>query len=399
MGELEEFSESLIAQLEIELNEEKTIKDLTEKIKEDPSFSIKFDSLEEISENIFSGMKEKINDFTGISVSPQTRINYPDLDDLKKLKGRKVFAASNAGKFVEELFEAVSKKDTRKISSLIEQDTAKYFVYSTYAIQYLSKISTTYGDYLDDVIYLNKFVLSSYPQIILYRQGKPYEPKFESIKSGYVGALKMTILEEMIHSIQENLQDMNKHAAMNVNALNEELAKIILGLDDKTVANLSEYLQLQPVPDDFPIAKKANLFFMLNPDNFIVNVLGPDVMTFTRVEIDPKISETVPQLLDIYQRWLKPIQAHHAAFTTMEGMAEFIVQNMLKDDADFLHYLTSFVGTDISSYQVRKSLGKDFTKIVFEKFGKKTFKILIDDPPSTKELKEPTLYLKRKSSI
>ena len=49
MGELEEFSESLIAQLEIELNEEKTIKDLTEKIKEDPSFSIKFDSLEEIS--------------------------------------------------------------------------------------------------------------------------------------------------------------------------------------------------------------------------------------------------------------------------------------------------------------------------------------------------------------
>src|SRR3989338_3944811 len=119
----------------------------------------------------------------------------------------------NAGKIVEELFEAVSKKDTRKISSLIEQDAAKYFVYSTYAIQYLSKISTTYGDYLDDVIYLNKFVLSSYPQIILYRQGKPYEPKFESIKSGYVGALKMTILEEMIHSIQENLQEMNKNAA------------------------------------------------------------------------------------------------------------------------------------------------------------------------------------------
>ncbi|MDP2667434.1 MAG: hypothetical protein Q8O65_01810, partial [Nitrosopumilaceae archaeon] len=125
MGELEEFSESLIAQLEIELNEEKVIKDLTEKIKEDPSFSIKFDSLEEISENIFSGMKEKINDFTGISVSPQTSIRYPDLDDLKRLKGRKVFAASNAGKFVEELFEAVSKKDTKKISSLIEQDAAK----------------------------------------------------------------------------------------------------------------------------------------------------------------------------------------------------------------------------------------------------------------------------------
>jgi len=399
MGELEEFSESLLAQLEVELDEEKVIKDLTEKIKENASFTIKFDSLEQISEKIFSDMKEKISDFTGIAVLPQTSIAYPDLDGFKKLKGKKVFAASNAAKFVEELFDAVSKKDTKKISSLIQQDAAKYFVYSTYAIQYLSKISTTYGDYLDGMIYLNKFILSSYPQIILYRQGKLYEPKFESIKSGYVGALKMTILEEMIHSIQEKLQQMNNNAAMSVNALNEELAKIILSLDDKTVASLSEYLQIQPVPDDFPIAKRANLFFMLNPDNFIVNVLGPDVMTFTRVEIDPKISEMIPQLLDIYQRWLKPIQAHHAAFTTMEGMAEFIVQNMLKDDADFLHYLTSFAGTDISSYQVRKSLGKDFTKMVFEKFGKKTFEMLISDPPSTKELKEPTLYLKRKSSM
>jgi hypothetical protein len=399
MGELEEFSESLLAQLEVELDEEKVIKDLTKKIKEDANFTIKFDSLEQISEKIFSDMKEKISDFTGIAVLPQTSIAYPDLDGFKKLKGKKVFAASNAGKFVEELFDAVSKKDTGKISSLIQQDAAKYFVYSTYTIQYLSKISTTYGDYLDGVIYLNKFILSSYPQIILYIQGKPYEPKFESIKSGYVGALKMTILEEMIHSIQEKLQQMNKNAAMSVNALNEELAKIILSLDDKTVASLSEYLQIQPVPDDFPVAKRANLFFMLNPDNFIVNVLGPDVMTFTHVEIDPKISEMVPQLLDIYKRWLKPIQAHHAAFTTMEGMAEFIVQNMLKDDADFLHYLTSFAGTDISSYQVRKSLGKDFTKMVFEKFGRKTFEMLIFDPPSTKELKEPTLYLKRKSSI
>ena len=399
MGELEEFSESLIAQLEIELNEEKEIKEITEKIKEDSSFSVNFESLEEISEKIFSQMKEKINNFVGVSVSPQTSMNYPDLDDFKKLKGKKVFAASNARKFVDDLFDAVAKKDTKKISSLIEQDTAKYFVYSTYAIQYISKISTTYGDYLDNVIYLNRFILSSYPQIILYRQGKPYEPKLESIKSGYVGALKMTILEEMIHSIQKNLQEINKNAAMSVNALNEELAKIILGLDDKTVANLSEYLQLQPVPDDFPIAKRANLFFMLNPDNFIVNVLGPDVMTFTRVEIDPKISQTVPQLLDVYQRWLKPIQAHHAAFTTMEGMAEFIVQNMLKDDVDFLHYLASFVGTDMSSYQIRKSLGKDFTSMVFDKFGKKTFEILINDPPTTKELKEPKLYLKRKSPI
>ena len=75
----------------------------------------------------------------------------------------------------------------------------------------------------------------------------------------------------------------------------------------------------------------------------------------------------IPQLLDIYQRWLKPIQTHHAAFTTMEGMAEFAVQSILKDDSDFQNYLSTFMGTDFSSYQVRKSLGKDFTKEIFEK--------------------------------
>ncbi len=134
---------------------------------------------------------------------------------------------------------------------------------------------------------------------------------------------------------------------------------------------------------------------MLNPDNFIVNVLGPDVMTFTKVEIDPKISELIPQLLEIYQKWLKPIQTHHAAFTTMEGMAEFAVQNILKDDQDFQNYLTTFIGTDFSSYQVRKSMGKDFIQKVYAQHDRATFKMLIENPPSTKELKDPQLYLKR----
>jgi len=179
------------------------------------------------------------------------------------------------------------------------------------------------------------------------------------------------------------------------NAINEELARIILDLDDSVANKLSEYLKLQSVPDDLPTAKRANLFFMLNPDNFIVSVLGPDVMTFTKVEVDPKISEMIPQLLDIYQRWLKPIQTHHAAFTTMEGMAEFAVQNILKDDKDFQNYLTTYMGTDFSSYQVRKSMGKDFTEVVFDKHGKKSFQMLIENPPSTLELKEPQRYLKR----
>jgi len=79
----------------------------------------------------------------------------------------------------------------------------------------------------------------------------------------------------------------------------------------------------------------------------------------------------------------------------MEGMAEFAIQNILKDDTDFQNYLTTFMGTDFSSYQVRKSMGKDFTQYVYVKLGKNTFKTLIENPPSTQELKNPQLYLKR----
>ena len=395
MPELEEFAEALLDQLSVEINEEKEIASLSERIQEDKSFDVKFDTLEQISESVFPTMKNKLEEFSGFNVSDDIRLEFAGLEDFKKLKGKKVFAAENARGFVDDLFLAVSNEDNEKIVDIIKQDTAKYFVYSTYAIQYISKISTTYGDYLDGKIFLNKFILASYPQIILYKQGPPYTTRFDSVNSGYKGALKMTILEELIHSQQEKLHSMNKDAAMQVNTINEELAKIILKLDDSTASSLYDYMQLQTVPDDFPIAKRANLFFMLNPDNFIVNVLGPDVMTYTKIEIDPKISEMIPELLDIYQRWLKPIQAHHAAFTTMEGMAEFMVENILSDDENFQNYLTTFMGTDMSSYRVRKSMGKDFTKAVYEKYSTDTFQMLIDNPPTTKELKEPEQFLSR----
>ncbi|MGI0088833.1 MAG: hypothetical protein ACREAF_00620, partial [Nitrosopumilaceae archaeon] len=295
----------------------------------------------------------------------------------------------------DELFSAIAHEQIDKIAALMKKDTIKYLAYSTYAKSYISKISTTYGDYLDSTIFVNKFVLSSYPQIILHKDGPPYESKFEYVNSGYIGALKMTILEEQIHSIQTNLREVNKKAVVEVNTINEELAKIILEIDDNTITKLSEYLQLQPVPEEFPIARRASLFFMLNPDNFIVRVLGPDVMTFTKVEVDPKISEMLPQLLNIYQRWLKPIQIHHAAFTAMEGMAEFAVQNILANDSDFQNYLINFADTDISTYQIRKSMGKDFTETVFAKLGKNTYHTLIENPPTTRELKNPEMYLKR----
>jgi len=394
LPELDEFAEALIGQLAVELNEEKEIAELAEKIAEDNNFTLKFDQIEQISEKILPELKQKAADFLGVSLPNNIKIEYPELKDLKKLKGRKVFTET-ARNYVDELFNAVANKDLKKIAELIKQDIAKFLVFSTYAKMYISKISTTYGDYLDNTVYLNKFILSRYPQIILYKQGVPYEPNYESVKAGYLGALKMTILEELIHSAQGSLQKINKEAVIQVNAINEELAKIILNLDDKNATELSEYLKLQPVPDDFPLAKRANLFFMLNPDHFIIEQLGPDVMTYTHVDIDPKIAEFVPKLLDTYKKWLKPIQIHHSVFTTMEGMAEFAIQNILKDDTDFQNYLTTFMGTDFSSYQVRKSMGKDFTQYVYVKLGKNTFKTLIENPPSTQELKNPQIYLKR----
>jgi len=395
MTEFEEFAYALLDQLSVELNEEKEI--TGSKTKADQAFvsKIKFEDIESICNRLFSDMAKKITELTGIPVS-QTRVEFPELVEFKRLKGRKVYPTKESAEFVDELFTAIAHEDVQKISDLAEKQTFRYLVYSTYAKGYISQISTTYGDFYESAIYLNKFILSSYPQIILYKQGEPYESRFDQVNSGYIGALKMTILEEQIHSIQNNLYNINKSAVSEVNAINEELAKIILGLDDTATKNLYSYLQLPEVPDEYPIAKRANLFFILNPDNFIVQVLGPDVMTFTKVTVDPKILEMIPQLLDIYQRWLKPIQAHHAAFTTMEGMAEFAVKNILREDQDLKNYLITFANSDISSYQVRKSMGTDFTEHIFAKLGQDTYKTLIANPPTTRELKNPESYLNRK---
>ena len=397
MGEFQEFADALFGQLSVEINEEKEIVELATRARDDIANKVQFKELDDIATEILPDFKDKVEEFVGIKIPENISLKFPELEELKRIKGNKVFADNESKEFVKELFNAVAKENLTKIAELMQQDTAKYLVYSTYAIQYISKITTTYGDYLDSEIYLNKFILSRYPQIILHKQGEPYESRFQSVNSGYLGAVKMTVLEELIHSTQENLQQVNKRAAMEVNKINEELAKIILSLDTETINKLSEYCQLQAVPDDFPFAKKANLFFFLNPDHFLIEQIGPDVMTFTHVEIDPKIGESIPELLDIYKRWLVPIQQHHAAFTTMEGMAAFAIENILKEDQDFQNYLSTFMGTDFSSYQVRKSMGKDFTKTLYEKLGRDTFKKMIDVPPNTRELKDPQLYLKKLS--
>ena len=397
LGEFQEFAEALFGQLAVEIDEEKEIIELASKARDNIAGKVEFRKLEDFANEIVPEFKTKIEEFLGTKVADNIKLKFPELQELKRIKGKKVFSDDESKEFVSELFNAVAKEDFKKIAELMQQDTVKYFVYSTYAIQYISKITTTYGDYLDGEIYLNKFILSRYPEIILHKQGEPYESRFENVNSGYLGAVKMTVLEELIHSTQDSLQQININAARQVNKINEELAGIILSLDTKIVNELSEYCQLQAVPDDFPYAKKANLFFFLNPDHFLIEQIGPDVMTFTHVEMDPKIGELVPQLLDIYKKWLVPIQHHHAAFTAMEGMAGFAIENILKDDKDFQNYLTTFMGTDFSSYQVRKSMGKDFTKIVYEKLGKDAFKKILEIPPNTRELKDPQLYLKKLS--
>ncbi|MBU26956.1 MAG: hypothetical protein CMO15_02835 [Thaumarchaeota archaeon] len=399
MGEFQEFAEALFGQLAVEIDEEKEIIELASKARDDIIGKVEFKKLEDIANEVIPEFRGKIEEFLGIKVPDNIQLKFPELEELKRIKGKKVFSDKESKEFVTELFNAVAKENFKKIAELMQQDTVKYFVYSTYAIQYISKITTTYGDYLDGEIYLNKFILSRYPQIILHKQGEPYESNFENVNSGYFGAVKMTVLEELIHSTQENLQQINMDAAREVNKINEELAGIILSLDTKIVNELSEYCQLQAVPDDFPFAKKANLFFFLNPDHFLIEQIGPDVMTFTHVEMDPKIGNLVPELLGIYKKWLVPIQQHHAAFTAMEGMAGFVIENILKDDKDFQNYLTTFMGTDFSSYQIRKNMGKDFTKTVYEKLGKDTFKKIIEMPPNTRELKDPQLYLKKLSLV
>ena len=74
---------------------------------------------------------------------------------------------------------------------------------------------------------------------------------------------------------------------------------------------------------------------------------------------------------------------------------EFVVQQILKDDVDFQNYLTTFVGTNYSDYSVKKSTGKEFTQHIFNVCGKNTFSKLITNPPNTRELKDPQLYLNR----
>ena len=392
MGELDEFAEALLDQIAVEVSEEREIERLAGEIAADPSFGVSFEPLGGMAERVLPEMVGRAEEFTGMRAAEGIRVSLTELDEFKMLKAKKVYTRS-AGAYVDEVFAAVAASDVKAIAGAAGRDTPRFLVYSTYAKSYLSKISTTYGDYMDSVIHLNSFVLSRYPQIILYKQGEPYGSRRAAVGAGYAGAVKMTVLEEAVHSMQSPLEEANRAAVVEVNALNEELARIIMSLEDEAVSFLSEYLKLQQVPESFAVARRANLFFMLNPDNFVAQVLGPDVLMYTNVEVDPKIAEAVPELPRIYESWLGPIQAHHAAFTAMEGMAEFAVREILGDDPDFATYLGTFAGTDMSSYRVRKSIGRDFVEAAHKSMGRDAFAEIMRRRPSTRDLKDPQAWL------
>jgi len=395
MEEYREFAEALIDQLSVEINEEKENSELASKIDEDSSFNVTFDSLEDVSKRVFQEIKQKIRNFTDLEVPENTKIEFPELLELKKLKGKRIFTTVNARVFVDSLVDAISKEDMGKISSLMREDKIKFLVYSTYAKNYISKISVTFGDFLDDTIYVNKFFLSILPKIKLYNQGPPFESGYNLIKSSYLGAIKMTMLEESIHAIQKNLHLNNKEAVVIVNEIYEELARVILELDDVTLSKIFDHMNLDPIPDEFPIAKRANLFFILNPENFILGTLPPDQMATREGQIDTKLSEMIPQLSDIYRRWLKPRQQQYSAMTVIQGMANFVIKNILKDDEDFKNYLSVFKGTDFPTFQSQKNIGINFAEKIYAKLDKESFKKLIQLPPDTLELKDSQLYLNR----
>jgi len=89
MGELEEFAEALLDQLSVEINEEKEISELADKISEDASFTVKFDELENICQGVFPQMATKGKrihwDFHPASIEARV----PGIKGIQKDEGKK----------------------------------------------------------------------------------------------------------------------------------------------------------------------------------------------------------------------------------------------------------------------------------------------------------------------
>jgi len=76
MSELDEFAEALMGQLSVEIDEEKVIAELAKKIKEDRSFTVKFDDIENVSQSVFPDLVQKVNEYMGLEVSEKLSIEF-----------------------------------------------------------------------------------------------------------------------------------------------------------------------------------------------------------------------------------------------------------------------------------------------------------------------------------
>lgn len=392
MGEFDEFAEALFGQMEVELNEEKEIARLADIVSDDPAFDVKFTDTETLCSELLSEYAPQASKLFGISYDTDTHLRCLSLEQFKRMKAQKVFCNPESREFVDRLFAIVASNNLNDIAEIIRSDPARYIVYSMYVIQYISRLTTTYGDYSDGTIFINDFILSRYPKIILYNMGAPYHANANMVRSGYRGAVKMTILEESIHSMQERLVKTSSQSAMGINNVNENLAGIILDMDDDTIRYLSNYLQLQPVPDDFPFARKANLYFYLNPDRFLHEQGGDSLMVRSSVDLDSKISEHIPTLPSLYEEWLVNAKKHYAITVLRDGMAGFAIKNILGRDPDFEWYLKMFAQTDADTYHAQRREGIAFVEYVHQELGQKGFDTLMSDPPTIQQIRDPATY-------
>ena len=80
-----------MGQLSVEIDEEKVIAELAKKIKEDRGFTVEFDGIESVSQDVFPDLVQKVNEYMGLEVSEKLSIEFLKLDEFKRLKGKKVF--------------------------------------------------------------------------------------------------------------------------------------------------------------------------------------------------------------------------------------------------------------------------------------------------------------------
>ena len=82
MGEFQEFTEALFAQLSVEIDEEKEIIKLASRANDDIGQKVEFKNLEDIAADIFLNYKEKVGEFLGIKIPENIELKFPELTDL-----------------------------------------------------------------------------------------------------------------------------------------------------------------------------------------------------------------------------------------------------------------------------------------------------------------------------